>query len=385
MPSSMPPRRAAGSASRSASSRSRAADLRIEAEQRRAGRGPRQRPASRAPRRRWTRCALERGARESELATARAQPGDADPRVPRRRARRSPASPPACGRSRSSTPRAPSTVTAPASSLRNRTATSARWVRSPTISKSDAGYERAVEACLGDLLQHVVVRTHEEAAAGLRFASERNAGRVGFLVAEAVPDLDAAGRRRRPWRDPGAAARPRIGAGRSRNCREHRRGLDRRDRRTGQGRCRRVLNGPVATADGIVYRGPAPGRGWNACGGARHSRDQARDQGTPRTPRIEPGAVDRLREEIARLDVAVAAAESAIATVQGELHRQEKDIVGFQLQARASLEAVDRLDPQAGSDRRRAADRRRGAARAAGAPGRGAGVDPSHRGGTARR
>ena len=48
----------------------------------------------------------------------------------------------------------------------------------------DGGYERAVEACLGELLQHVVVRTHEQAAAGLRFARERNAGRVGFVVAE---------------------------------------------------------------------------------------------------------------------------------------------------------------------------------------------------------
>ena len=46
----------------------------------------------------------------------------------------------------------------------------------------DGRYERAVEACLGELLQHVVVRTHEHAAAGLAFARERNAGRVGFLV-----------------------------------------------------------------------------------------------------------------------------------------------------------------------------------------------------------
>src|SRR5207247_4189797 len=46
----------------------------------------------------------------------------------------------------------------------------------------DRSYERAVEACLGDLLQHVVVKTHEEAAAGLSFARERNAGRVGFVI-----------------------------------------------------------------------------------------------------------------------------------------------------------------------------------------------------------
>jgi len=47
----------------------------------------------------------------------------------------------------------------------------------------DNGYERAVEACLGDLLQHVVVPSHEAAAAGLQFVREHDAGRVGFLVA----------------------------------------------------------------------------------------------------------------------------------------------------------------------------------------------------------
>ena len=46
----------------------------------------------------------------------------------------------------------------------------------------DQEYERAVDASLGDLLQHVVVRTHADAAAGLQFVRERAAGRVGFIV-----------------------------------------------------------------------------------------------------------------------------------------------------------------------------------------------------------
>ena len=46
----------------------------------------------------------------------------------------------------------------------------------------DRGYERAVEACLGDLLQHVLVPSHEEAAGGLATVREHNAGRCGFLV-----------------------------------------------------------------------------------------------------------------------------------------------------------------------------------------------------------
>ncbi len=47
----------------------------------------------------------------------------------------------------------------------------------------DRGYERAVEAYLGDLLQHVLVPDHDEAARGLALVREHGAGRCGFLVA----------------------------------------------------------------------------------------------------------------------------------------------------------------------------------------------------------
>ena len=43
-------------------------------------------------------------------------------------------------------------------------------------------YERAVEASLGDLLQHVIVRTHEQAQAGLDLIRQENVGRCGFVV-----------------------------------------------------------------------------------------------------------------------------------------------------------------------------------------------------------
>ena len=54
------------------------------------------------------------------------------------------------------------------------------------------GYERAVEACLGDALQYVIVPSHEEAARGLAFVRGRSAGRCGFVVAGgAGADVDA--------------------------------------------------------------------------------------------------------------------------------------------------------------------------------------------------
>jgi chromosome segregation protein len=46
----------------------------------------------------------------------------------------------------------------------------------------DSRYERAVEACLGDLLQHVIVDHHEQAAAGLSLVRQADAGRCGFVV-----------------------------------------------------------------------------------------------------------------------------------------------------------------------------------------------------------
>jgi chromosome segregation protein len=48
----------------------------------------------------------------------------------------------------------------------------------------DNRYERAVEACLGDLLQHVIVERHDQAAAGLSLVREHDAGRCGFVVVE---------------------------------------------------------------------------------------------------------------------------------------------------------------------------------------------------------
>jgi chromosome segregation protein len=45
-------------------------------------------------------------------------------------------------------------------------------------------YERAVEACLGDLLQHVLVERLEHVSAGLRLIRQEDAGRCGFIVTE---------------------------------------------------------------------------------------------------------------------------------------------------------------------------------------------------------
>ncbi len=78
----------------------------------------------------------------------------------------------------------------------------------------DRGYEKAVEALTGELLQHVVVPSHADAARGVDILRAQGAGRCGFLVAG-----DAVGRPRGNG-EPRWPARARYGRARRRSVRE---------------------------------------------------------------------------------------------------------------------------------------------------------------------
>ena len=128
----------------------------------------------------------------------------------------------------------------------------------------EAGYERAVEACLGDLLQHVVVPTHGHAQAGLQFARAKEAGRVGFLVAAAgasvpvVEALDGLLPLRQVARVGGAAADA-INAALS--------GMWIASTFEAGRDAAALTTAPIATLDGDVFRGPQVWKGRP--GGAR--------------------------------------------------------------------------------------------------------------------
>jgi chromosome segregation protein len=204
----------------------------------------------------------------------------------------------------------------------------------------EAGYERAVESCLGDLLQHIVVPSFEHASAGLAFARTKNAGRVGFLVADSAQDgpaiapsaglvsVASVARVSGPASDAIRAALSNMWIAQSyETARE----------------AAAAGHAPIATLDGDVFRSAGVVQG-----GAR-----AEARGILTTKREikelreraeqERATVDRCHLEIADLDVVVASAESAIMSLQGELHRQEKAIVGFELQVRSASEAADRV------------------------------------------
>ena len=180
----------------------------------------------------------------------------------------------------------------------------------------DQRYERALDGAFGDLLQYVVVRTHEDADAGLAFARERAAGRVGFLV---VGD------------SPADAVRALIADVHMAATREEAKSVALQTGRT------------AATPDGEVFRGAHRVEG-GVRGEARSILATKREIKELRErAEAEEATLGRKREEARGLDVAIAAAESAIASMQGEIHRQEKAIVGFELQLTAAGDASERV------------------------------------------
>jgi chromosome segregation protein len=218
----------------------------------------------------------------------------------------------------------------------------------------DSGYERAVEASLGDLLQHVVVESHDHASAGLQFARAHNAGRVGFLVAGSAPAAEIPPappnliRLSQVVRVHGPAAAA-IAAIMAPVCVAP----DYQSARDEAG----ASDAVVVTMEGEVFRGA-----HRVEGGAR-----AEARGILTTRReikelrerveVEGAAVERLREAAASLDVTIASLDSAILSLQGELHRQEKSIVGFELQVTNAGETVERIgrkEEQIATERRSA-------------------------------
>ena len=218
----------------------------------------------------------------------------------------------------------------------------------------DQAYERAVDASLGDLLQHVVVRTHADAAAGLQFVRQRSAGRVGFVV---VGDVSPA-----PSTPHRAPSTPHPSTEHSHPApapsTEHLVRVSGPAAEAIRAQFAHVLvasssdeartlaletGGTVVTRDGEVFHGA-----YRVEGGAR---DEARSILTTKREikelreRADAGnaTLVRLLEEAAGLDVAIAAAESAIASLQAELHRQEKAVVGYDLQVTTAGEAADRV------------------------------------------
>ena len=200
----------------------------------------------------------------------------------------------------------------------------------------DRRYERAIEACLGDLLQHVIVERHDQAAAGLSLVREHDAGRCGFVVI----DPEANGYHARealqvPGSRPGIVPVSEVLRIVGRHAATIQQVVpDAYVAETFEQAVAfsRETPVPIATINGDVFRGS-----HLVSGGAK-----AESRGILATKReikdlCERIASDRaslaqLVDATAALNRSIAEASTVIASLTGEQHRQEKEIVGHEAQ-----------------------------------------------------
>jgi chromosome segregation protein len=226
----------------------------------------------------------------------------------------------------------------------------------------DRGYERAVESYLGDLLQHVLVPDHDEAARGLALVREHNAGRCGFLVVGGqVPSGDPAPAPPLDGLVPMASVVRITGehAGFIRHAIGH---AWIAPSFAGAAEASRATELPVVTPDGDVLRGA-----HLVYGGVR---EESRGiLSTKREVKELRDRADAVRHALAQLAERTEEAASAIdrltqeiARLVAEAHAQEKAIVGFEALVANALENRDRLTRKAevlDTERARAQEERR--------------------------
>jgi chromosome segregation protein len=225
----------------------------------------------------------------------------------------------------------------------------------------DSRYERAVEACLGELLQYVIVDRHDQAEAGLSLVREHDAGRCGFVVVD--PGSNGY-HPREMLRAPGIVPVSEVLRVQGPHAITISKVLPEAyvaESFTQAVAFSHETPAIIATLDGDVLRGPhlvtggtkVESRGILA---TRREIKELRD----RVAR-ERETVIRLTAEVAQLELTMAQASSAIASMQDEEHEQEKVIVAYEAQLARRDEDTTRLERKAdviALERRRAEEER---------------------------
>ena len=236
------------------------------------------------------------------------------------------------------------------------------------------GYERAVDACLSDLLQHVVVERAEHAAAGFGVLRDADAGRCGFLIAEgsgvgfgsalmesAPPDgvvslssvIQISG-------DYSGAIRHAIGEAWIAASYEQAEAAS------------RVAACPVVTAAGDVFHGPnlVSGGIHQEARGILETKREIKDLRERVT--VERDALAVLADETAGLNTIIAQALHAIDALSSEHHKQEKAIVAHDARLQQAADEAARIgqkleqltmERRQAQEERETIDRRQGEAR----------------------
>jgi chromosome segregation protein len=211
----------------------------------------------------------------------------------------------------------------------------------------ETGYERAVEACLADLLQHVIVERPEHASAGFDLVRQEGAGRCGFLIA--VPAADSA----MPPAATDAGVTPpglvplssvvRVHGMYAGSIRHAIGGAWIADSYTHAAEASWVTGLPVATAEGDVFRGPhlVTGGTRSEARGILETKREIKDL----RARIaaERETLASLAGETSTLDATIAQALHALEALAAEHHKQEKYVVAQDAQLQRAEDEAARL------------------------------------------
>jgi len=225
----------------------------------------------------------------------------------------------------------------------------------------DRRYERAVEACLGDLLQYILVDGHDHAAAGLSFVRAGGAGRCGFVVAGGAPVESPAP----VWAHlPGITAvteAVRITGPYASTLRSVLGEAYVADTYEQAVAFARVSDAPVATLEGDVLRGAhlVSGGTRGEARGILATRREIKEL-SERTA-AERQVLLRAADAVTQLEAAIAAAAGSLTAMQAEQHEHEKALVGFDAQLARTVDESARLARKAdqiGLERRRAEEER---------------------------
>ena len=222
-------------------------------------------------------------------------------------------------------------------------------------------YERAVEACLGDLLQYVLVPRTEHALAALQIVAEAHVGRCGVLIVN--PEATGDGQQAAKHAAAGSAETATAGrlssaAGRVFPIDDVLRiqGPHRAAIRTAIGEAwiaesvelalvaSQRLAASVATMTGEVVRGPHCVRGGS--GDETHGILTVKREIKELRDRIvtEREGLIQCTAEIVTLETRIAQALSAVSALNSEQHRQEKAIVALELQGQRATDDAERLN-----------------------------------------
>ncbi len=210
-------------------------------------------------------------------------------------------------------------------------------------------YERAVEACLGDLLQHVIVSSHQQAQAGIDLIRQENVGRCGFVVLEGA-DQTVSGFSRTVS---GASELPdgliplhsvlRISG-------PHAGAIDAAmpdgfiaDDLGAALNAASVTSSCIATLAGDIVRGRmlVSGGGKDegrAILGIKREIKELRDRIAG-----EEAERDQSVSDVAALETRIAQASNALSAVTADLHREEKAIIGLDLQLQRSADDLQKV------------------------------------------